>query len=73
LKYFHPFTFVGIIFIIAGILLVILPLIAQYIPSLEKLPWIIIWVYEGENFVLVTSPILLIITVIAFFLNYLKH
>ncbi|HDQ05521.1 MAG TPA: hypothetical protein ENN36_02215 [Candidatus Bathyarchaeota archaeon] len=73
MKYFHPFTFVGIIFIVAGILLVILPFITQYIPRLEKLPLIIIWVYKSENFMFVASPILLIITVISFILNYLKH
>lgn len=70
---YQPFTLIGIIFIVAGILLVILPLIAQHIPSLEKIPRIIIWTYKSDNFVFVTSPILIIITIISFILNYLKR
>jgi hypothetical protein len=73
LKSCQPFTLIGIIFIVAGILLVILPLIAQHIQSLQKLPWIIIWTYKSDNFVFVTSPILIIITIISFILNYLKR
>jgi hypothetical protein len=73
LESYQPFTLIGIIFIVAGILLVILPLIAQHIPSLEKIPWIIIWTYKSDNFVFVTSPILIIITIISFILNYLKR
>jgi hypothetical protein len=73
LESYQPFTLIGIIFIVAGILLVILPLIAQHIQSLQKLPWIIIWTYKSDNFVFVTSPILIIITIISFILNYLKR
>jgi hypothetical protein len=73
LKSYPPFTLIGVIFIVAGIILVILPLIAQYLPSLQKIPWIIIWTYKSGNFVFVTSPILIIITVISFILTYLKH
>lgn len=70
---YQPFTLIGIVFIVAGILLVILPLIAQHIPSLEKIPWIIIWTYKSDNFIFATSPILIIITILSFILNYLKH
>jgi len=42
---FRHFMILGIILIILGIVLVAIPLISRYIPSLEKLPWIIIWVY----------------------------
>jgi len=70
---YQPFTLIGAVFIAAGILLVVLPLVAQHIPSLEKMPWIIVWTYRSGNFVFVTSPILLIITAASFILNYLKH
>ena len=70
---FQPFTVIGIIFIVLGIILVILPLIAQYIPNLEKLPWIIIWVYKTDNFTFATSPILLIITILSFIINYIRQ
>jgi len=73
LKSYPPFTLLGLVFIIAGILLIVLPLIAQLIPSLEKLPWIIVWVYKTNNFVFVTSPLLIIIGIASIILTYLKH
>ena len=73
MRSYQPFTLIGLIFIVAGILLVILPLIAQHIPNLQKIPWIIIWTYKSDNFVFATSPILIIITIISFILNYIKH
>ena len=73
MKSYPPFTLIGVMFIVAGIILVILPLIAQHLPSLQKIPWIIIWTYKSGNFVFVTSPILIIITIISFILTYLKH
>jgi hypothetical protein len=73
LKSYPPFTLIGIIFIVAGIILVVLPLIAQHLPSLQKIPWILIWTYKSGNFVFVTSPILIIITIISFILTYLRH
>lgn len=73
MKDYAPFTLVGIVFIVAGIILVILPFIAQHIPSLEKIPWILVWTYRSDNFVFVTSPILIIITIVSFILTYLKR
>ena len=61
---FNPLTLIGIMLIIIGVILVILPLLAQYAPSLEKLPWIIFWVYKGDNFYFATSPLLIIISII---------
>ncbi|MCW4031478.1 MAG: hypothetical protein NWE80_03845 [Candidatus Bathyarchaeota archaeon] len=73
MKNYQPFSIVGVIFIATGILLVILPFIAEHLPGLEEIPWIIIWTYKSDNFVFVTSPALIIITVISFILFYLKH
>lgn len=59
----------GWLLIAIGIVLVILPIIAKLIPSVDDLgrvPWIILFVYRRENFVFITSPILLIISVISF-------
>ena len=73
MKSYPPFTLIGLIFIIAGILLVILPLIAQHLPYLQKIPWLLIWTYKTDNFVFATSPILIIIAIISLILNYIKH
>ncbi|MEJ2242346.1 MAG: DUF2905 domain-containing protein [Candidatus Bathyarchaeota archaeon] len=73
MKIYEPTTILGLILIISGILLVLLPLIAQHIPSLDKIPWILIWTYKTDNFVFVTSPLLIIITLISLIINYVKH
>lgn len=70
---YQPTTLIGIILIVAGILLVILPIIAQQIPNLEKIPWIIIWTYKTDNFLFATSPLLIIITVIFFILQIIRN
>jgi len=62
---FKHFTILGIILIILGVILVALPLISRYIPSLEKLPWIIVWVYRQNGFYFATSPILIIVSIIS--------
>lgn len=70
---YEPTTILGIIFIISGIVLLLLPIIAQHVPSLEKIPWILIWTYKTDNFVFVTSPLLILISIISLILNYVKH
>ncbi|MCP8315217.1 MAG: hypothetical protein H3Z53_12740 [archaeon] len=60
-------TISGILLIIIGLALVLLPLIANYLPSiekLEKLPPILIYVYRSENFYFITSPLLILISLI---------
>jgi len=69
----QPFTLIGIVLIIFGIILVVLPFVARHIPSLEKLPWIIIWVYKSNGFLFATSPLLIIITIISLILSILKR
>ncbi|MCS7367909.1 MAG: hypothetical protein NDF52_08540 [archaeon YNP-WB-062] len=56
-------TSIGIAFIIIGVALIIIPLIVKIIPSIsiEKIPWIILWVYRNDGFTFATSPILIII------------
>lgn len=73
MKFFETTTILGIILIISGILLLFLPVIAQHIPSLDKIPWILLWTYKTDNFVFVTSPLLIIITIISLILNFVKH
>lgn len=60
------FVGLGIIFIIIGVIFIIIPLILKVIPSIsvEKIPWIILWVYRKNGFIIATSPILILIGVI---------
>lgn len=60
------FQFHGIILIFLGILLFIAPILLDRMPNLEKIPWIIIYICRYDNFTFVTSPILIIITILSF-------
>lgn len=62
---FAPFTLLGVLLIVVGIVLVALPLIVEHIPNVEDIPWIILWVYRSDGFVFATSPILIIISIIS--------
>lgn len=59
------FQFFGIILIILGILVFIAPILLERMPSLEKIPWIILYVYRSGSFTFVTSPILIIISILS--------
>ena len=63
LSYFH---FFGIILILLGVLLFIVPVLLERMPSLEKIPWILLYVYRSNGFTFVTSPILIIISILSF-------
>ncbi|MCS7369037.1 MAG: hypothetical protein NDF57_04945 [archaeon GBS-70-058] len=59
-------TNVGIIFIVIGVALIMIPLIVKMIPSIsiEKIPWILLWVYRKDGFTFATSPLLIIIGIL---------
>jgi hypothetical protein len=40
-------------------------LVLERLPSLESVPWILLYVYRRDGFVFVTSPILIIISVLS--------
>ena len=63
--WYRPFTVLGLLLIVCGFILVALPLIARHLPSLERLPWILIWVYRRDGFYFVTSPLLIIISIVS--------
>ncbi len=71
--YYRPFTALGLLLIVCGLILVLIPVIARYLPSLDKLPWIILWVYRKNGFYFATSPLLIIISVISLLLSLLRH
>ncbi len=69
------FTALGIMFILLGIALVALPLLARSLNMqniLDRVPWIILYVYRQDGFVFITSPILIIISLVFIIYAFLK-
>gem|GEM_PF-877389 len=69
---YQSLTIMGILLILIGVILVLLPIIANYLPSLEKLPPILVYVYRSDNFYFVTSPLLILISLILLILYIMK-
>jgi hypothetical protein len=67
-----PFTVVGALLILMGIIFVALPYMERVVPDLDRIPWIILRVYRSEGFTFATSPLLIIISVISVLLAYLR-
>jgi len=67
-----PFTVVGVLLILMGVILVALPYVERVIPNIEKVPWIILWLYRSEGFTFATSPLLIILSLISILLAYLR-
>ncbi|MDI6859338.1 MAG: hypothetical protein QMC85_02460 [Methanocellales archaeon] len=61
----HPITMLGIILISIGIILVALPFLVKYAPSLGEIHPFIIYIYHRNNFYFITSPILLLTFIIS--------
>jgi hypothetical protein len=70
-SYNEPVTTLGLVFILIGAILVLLPTIARNLPSLEKLPWFILWVYRSDNFYFATSPLLIALSLLSLLYNIL--
>lgn len=62
---YQPFTILGLILIVSGLLLVLLPFLTRYLPSLDQVPWLLIWVYRRNGFIFVTSPLLIIFSLLS--------
>ena len=60
-----PLQVLGVVLMVLGILLFAAPLILERVPSLESIPWILLYVYRSDGFVFATSPILLIISALS--------
>ena len=50
---------------ILGALLFVAPILLEQLPTLSNLPWILLYIYRRNGFVFVTSPLLLIISVMS--------
>jgi uncharacterized membrane protein len=68
LKMFPFLQILGIVLMVLGALLFIAPIILERMPSLESVPWILLYIYRSDGFIFVTSPILIIISLISLLL-----
>ncbi|MDI6820409.1 MAG: hypothetical protein QMC89_05860 [Candidatus Hodarchaeaceae archaeon] len=56
----HPLTWAGIVLIVIGVALVLLPILGKYI-DFARVPWWLIYVYRSDGFYFVTSPLLILL------------
>ena len=68
----NPFTVVGIFLILMGVIFVDLPYLERAFPNLDRVPWIILWIYRSGGFTFATSPLLIIISAISILIAYLR-
>jgi hypothetical protein len=64
-----PFTLLGILLILLGVIFIALPHISQFV-NIDKIPWIILYIYRREGFTFATSPLLLILSAISLLIAY---
>lgn len=60
----HPLTWLGIALILIGVALVLLPIVGKYV-DLSQVPSWLIYVYHSDGLYFVTSPILILLSLIA--------
>ncbi len=70
---YREFTALGWVLIALGILFVAMPYVARLVPSVERLPWYILWVYRRDGFYFATSPLLILLSLLSFAWSYLKR
>lgn len=70
---YRSLTMLGLLLIISGVVLIALPIVARRLPSLERLPWILVWVYRRDSFYFITSPLLIIVSILSLALHLLSR
>jgi hypothetical protein len=70
---YRPLTILGLLLIVSGVVLIALPIVARRLPSLERLPWILVWVYRRDGFYFITSPLLIIVSILSLALHLLSR
>ncbi|MDY6931979.1 MAG: hypothetical protein SVJ22_08720 [Halobacteriota archaeon] len=58
-----PFTIFGVILMVVGAILFLVPVLSRFIPT--SIHPLIIYTYQGDGFYFVTSPILIIISLVS--------
>ena len=61
----HPLTWLGIGFILIGVALVLVPILSKVI-DLRAIPSWIVYFYRSDGFIFVTSPLLIILSIVSF-------
>ena len=71
---FNIISIFGIFFILLGMILFLIPILIKINPVLdfEKIPWLILYVYNTDNFIFATSPILIIFSLISIIYSVLQ-
>jgi len=64
---------VGWMLILLGVLFVALPYLARLAPSIERLPWYIVYIYRSNGFMFATSPLLILLSLISLLCGYLRR
>ena len=70
---YRGFSALGWFLIVLGVIFVALPYVARIVPSVERLPWFILWVYRRDGFYFATSPLLILLLVLSFVWSYLRR
>ena len=60
----HPLTWLGLFLILLGVALVVIPVLERYV-DLSKIPGWLVYTYKSNGFYLVTSPILILLSIIS--------
>lgn len=72
----RPFNLIGLIMIILGSFLILIPYLAKYFKNIDKVHPMLVYVYRHNNFIFITSPILIVMSVLSILLflfgRYLK-
>lgn len=69
---YQAFVIPGLILIVLGVILVAIPFLVKIAPSIQNVSPILIWVYKGDGFYFVTSPIMIIISLVSLALYFLR-
>jgi hypothetical protein len=59
----HPLTLLGIVLILMGVAFVLLPILGSYIDFSQVPSWLI-YIYHSDGFYFVTSPLLILLSLV---------
>jgi len=60
----HPLTWAGVVLIVIGAMLILLPILGRYV-DLTHIPWWLIYVYKSDGFYFATSPLLIVLFILS--------
>lgn len=63
----------GWMLILLGIIFVTLPYLARLVPSIERLPWFVVYIYRSDGFYFATSPLLILLSILSLIWGYLRR